>query len=114
MNKLSTLLKEKIKVGCTYKNPKSGTSKIKSFDNEGITYIRGASFLFISWRDIDSAYEHFKGTYITTRDLKNFNKHAFEYPHPCNSTFFMMLLENVNLIEGKISGYPFGIKIKEF
>lgn len=82
-------------------NPGGGTSKIKNFTDEEIVYIRGKTQIHLKIRKLYDAYEHFQGTFVTTKVLKEFDR-SFDSNasgHNCNCTFGFMLLVEAGLAD---------------
>jgi hypothetical protein len=103
-----------------YQNPGGGTSSIESISENGITYKRGKSKIYISFSDMYSAYTHFKKKYITSNDLKKFAPDVFDSDarpagHSCNCTFLFTALYKLGLagaLSGEgVRGNPFGAEI---
>ena len=86
------------------RNPGGGTSTIVKFDNEKIIYRRGKSNIILKMNKLYEIYEKFKGSFVTTSDLKNFD-HSFDSQarnpsgHSCNCTFAFMLLIEAGLAD---------------
>ncbi len=107
-----------IPIGTVLQNPGGGTSIIKSLSNEEISYKR-ADFTFkISFRELFEEYDHFKGTEVSTNDLKTHTPSTYdtkEGGHDCHCTFLFMILCRLPLvvgIEGRgKKGSPFFINI---
>jgi hypothetical protein len=51
-------------------NPRGGTSRITNVDNNGISYVRGNSTIYVSSGDLYSAYDRFKGARVSSTDLR--------------------------------------------
>ena len=85
-------------------NPRGGTSTIVKFDNEKIIYRRGKSKIYLKMNKLYEAYENFKGSFVTTSDLKKFDQ-SFDSQarnpsgHSCNCTFAFMLLREAGLAD---------------
>ena len=96
------LILANITIGEVFQNPGGGTSTIKRFDNEKIVYQRGNSEITLKMEKIYNAYEAFRGTFVTTNDLKKYDNSfdsAARKPsgHSCNCTFGFMLLAKAGL-----------------
>jgi len=94
--------------GSVFKNPGSGTSVVKSITNDRIYYKRRSSTISIKFADLFNAYQTFKGSWISSADLKKLAPNVFDTKarpagHDCNCTFLYLILQSVGLA-GNISG----------
>lgn len=100
------------------KNPGGGLSTIKSYHKERISYIRGKSVIYISYRIMYDTFQKFMGCEITSSELKKYEPKVFDSKkggHSCNCTFFFMLLRRmgvVTTIKGRgVKGDPYYVNI---
>jgi hypothetical protein len=115
-------IKEHIQPGLILKNPGDGTSTIKGYTDNKVSYLRGNSTIYVALDDLYKAYSRFRGQRVTSSDLRTFAPHVFDSNarpagHSCNCTFLFLILGRLNLagqIEGRgISGDPFAVEIYE-
>jgi hypothetical protein len=109
-----------IPVGTVFNNPGRGTSEVVKIDVEKIAYLRGGSRFYVRIKDLYAAYLKFKGTRITTQELKEFSPEVFDSAarpagHNCNCTFMFLVLERSGLaseLKGSgVRGNPYSIKL---
>lgn len=96
-------VRQNIAEGDVLQNPRSGTSTIISISDDSIVYRRGNSDITIKAADINSAYEAFKGTRVSTSDLAKFNPAFSQAIHRCNASFFLMLMDKCGLTKTGIA-----------
>jgi len=79
------------------KNPIKGVSVlIKITRNDHICYRRGNSKIYLSIDVIFDVYKNYKGKKCTTKDLRDLKYKVFENK-PCNITFTIMILKELDL-----------------
>ena len=61
-------VKRAVAPGHTFDNPGGGTSRITKVDNNGISYVRGNSTIYVSFGDLYSVYDRFKGGRVSSTD----------------------------------------------
>ena len=112
------LVKGSIPVGTVLQNPGGGTSIIVSYSDNGISYKRRKSTIYVSFCDLFDAYSRFKGKKVSSSDLKSYAPSIYdseEGGHDCNCSFLFMVLCRLPLvvgIEGKgVKGSPFFVNI---
>lgn len=101
-------LREAVPIGTVIDNPGSGTSAIKAFTDEQISYVRGTSTISVKLVSLHSAYESFRGKRVSSTELKKFAPAVFDSMarpagHSCNCTFLFNILERAGLA-GKLTG----------
>ena len=115
-------IKEDIPVGTVFENPGGGTSEIVSYSDNSISYVRGSSAIYVSFRDLFDAYENYRGKRVTSSDLKSYAPAVFDATakksgHSCNCTLFFLILKRLNLadeIKGRgVKGDPYFVEIDE-
>ena len=82
---------EAVPAGTVLRNPKKGTSTIRSYENDRIKYIRGQTPFYVTFIDLYYVYHRYKGGRVDTGMIKNFNPEVFDQPHGghvCHCTFF--------------------------
>lgn len=94
--------------GTILKNPGGGTSAIISVSETDLSYKRGNSTIRVSLNDLFQAYCRFKGSRVTSPNLKEFMPSVFDSSarpagHSCNCTFLFLLLGEMGLA-GEIGG----------
>lgn len=103
-------------------NPGGGTSKIKSYSSECVSYVRKNSTITVSLKDLFDEYTRFKGGRVSSSDLKRANPAVFDSQarpagHSCNCTLLFMILKEIGIVShiyGRgVSGDPFFIVLKE-
>ena len=101
-------------------NPGGGTTTIISYTDTQIVYLRGRSRMYVSMADLYGALRQFRGTLVTSSDLKEYAPHVFASTrgsHSCNCTVFFMALRAIGLatkIEGRgRRGSPFQVTISQ-
>ncbi len=113
-------VKKSFPVGLSVDNPGGGTSKISGYTKDKISYIRGASRMYVALKDLYDAYSNFKGQRVTSRELKEFAPHIFDSSarpagHSCNCTLLFLILNKLTLsskIQGRgVRGNPFYVNI---
>ncbi len=93
-----------ISVGEIFENPGGGVSIIEFFNDEKIKYIRRKSSITIKLEKLYKAYDHFQGTFVTTKQLKEFD-HSFDSEarnpsgHSCNCTFGFCVIIKIGLAD---------------
>jgi hypothetical protein len=112
------LLRSSLPKGLVLTNPSRGTSTIMWCDEERVCYRRGNLRLYIGLRELHTAYLHFVGGDVTTRQLKDYCPKLFDSTrngHDCHCTFFFMALQQmgvVNNLWGRgLAGSPFGVTL---
>lgn len=111
-------LRASLPEGTKLENPGGGTSTVLWCDGERVSYRRGKSRFYVSLSDLYSAYMHFAGGDVTTRELKDHAPGVFDSTrkgHNCNCTFLFLALQQMGLTEeiwgrGR-SGAPFGVTL---
>lgn len=120
-NKFAKLIRDVFPIGSRFENPGGGTSLITSFTPGKVAYKRGNSTIYVAFEDLYSAYSHFKGSVVTSTDLKTFLPSVFDSAarpagHSCNCTFLFEVLERVGLadeLSGRgVRGDPFKVEIR--
>jgi len=120
LNEFKTQVQKRIPVGLSLDNPGGGTSKITGYSNGKISYVRGASKMYVALNDLHAAYSKFKGQKTASNDLKSYAPHIFDSNarpagHSCNCTLLFLILGRLNLasnIKGKgVRGNPFYVHI---
>ena len=115
-------IRASIPVGTILENPGGGTSTILSYTLDAVSYRRGNSRMYASFRILFDAYVRFKGGRMSSSDLKKINPAVFDSQarpagHSCNCTFLFMVLKKIGLIthiHGKgVSGNPFFVILPE-
>ena len=66
----SNLIQTNVPVGTALRNPGKGTSTILSYSKQGIYYLRGKSKINLPFKDLFEAFKHFKGSRVSSTDLK--------------------------------------------
>ena len=104
--------------GTELSNPGGGTSRIKSYSDHNITYVRRSSSITVKFEGLFSAYNSFRGKAVSSSDLRGYAPNIFDSKarpagHSCNCTFFFMAAVALNLAdriegEGK-AGDPYKI-----
>ena len=109
---------EAIRVGKVLINPKKGTSTIKSYDNNSISYIRGKSTYRVSFRGLFDAYNSFKGKKVSSNDLRLHAPSIYNRGnggHDCHCTFLFMVLKCIGVVDvihgSGANGSPFFVNI---
>lgn len=113
-------LKPAFSKGSTLDNPGGGITTITGIGEENISYIRGASRMYLPYAAMVDALNIFADKTITTTDLKDLNPAVFDSKkggHSCNCTVMFCILERMGLIDSGIKGSgrrgsPFSIKIR--
>jgi len=111
---LRTKIVHCIPIGTIFNNPGGGTTTIHKYSDNKLFYIRGKSKISMSFEDIFNTYTTFKGTQVTTNDLKKYNNHFDSKArkpsgHNCNCTSLFMILHRIGLAEEiKKFGRSFG------
>jgi hypothetical protein len=78
-------------------NPQKGVSTLVNITkNDSICYIRGTSKIYLSIDIIFEVYKEFGGKKCTSNDLRKLKYKTFENK-PCNITFTIMILKELNL-----------------
>jgi hypothetical protein len=104
--------------GLVLENPGGGTSTIEWCNDERICYRRGKSAFTVGIKDLYSAFLHFSGGDVSTRQLKEYAPHVFDSArkgHNCHSTFLFLALQRMGLAgemwgRGR-AGSPFGVTL---
>lgn len=101
-----------------YQNPGGGTSTISRLSGDTLVYRRKNSDIPVSLRDFYSAYIRFRGTKVSSNDLKIHAPRVFDSTqsgHSCNCTMLFILLKamgQVKQILGRgVRGNPFWVYI---
>ena len=118
---LVKLIKDNIKIGDILYTPNHAEKRICSITDEVMIYEHGRSRVWFLMADIVSAYERFKGTRVSSKDLRKFSPHVFDSKqcgHSCNAIVFQMIMVRCGLTYGDIqgtglSGNPFYIQLKQ-
>ena len=84
-------------------NPGGGKSKIASYSETAVSYVRGQSTIRVTFADLFQAYQHFKGRTVTSVDLRKFAPSTFDSKaaspgHSCNCTLFFLLLKDMGVV----------------
>ena len=114
--------RQKIKVAIQprniFDNPGRGTSTVTALSDRGISYVRGRSVIYFSFQDIFDAFEYFKGSRVSSNDLKSYRRIVFDSKangHSCNCTFLFMVLKKMGIaseIGGRgVKGSPYFVDI---
>ena len=79
-----------------FDNPGGGTSTIESITDNGITYRRGNSPIFVRFQDLHAAFDRFRGHLVTSSELKEFSPAVYDSSarpagHSCNCTFLFQI-----------------------
>ena len=105
------ILKSFLSVGEVFQNPQKGTSKIKSVNDNNITYIRGSSQIQLPIYAFLSVINDFAGKKCSSKDLRNYMPEVFDSQNPkgrkghsCNCTFLFRVAEKMEIIENGIQG----------
>lgn len=122
LEEFKSSIKVNIPVDTALENPGGGTSKIISYSENGVTYKRRNSAIYVSFEDLFSAYNYFKGLRVTSTDLKDYNhttfdSHTANAGHSCNCTFLFLVLNRIGVVEeikGRgVRGDPFFVDIPD-
>lgn len=114
------LIQRSIAVGVQLDNPGDGTTRISSVTDDSISYVRGSSTIRILMSDLHRTYLRFRGSRVSSRDLRQFAPDVFDSAarpagHSCNCTFFFRLLQRMELagpVEGAgVKGDPFAVTV---
>jgi hypothetical protein len=115
-------VESRVPAGTVLDNPGGGTTRIVSYRDAHVTYVRGSSRFRVSLRDLHAALSHFGGARVTSNDLKEFAPTVFdsgtEHPgHSCNCTLLFMLLREIGVVDqvhGRgVRGSPFWVDLRE-
>jgi len=112
------LFRTNLPEGLVLDNPGGGTSTVIWCDKERVCYRRGNLRLYIGLRDLHTAYLHFSGGDVTTRQLKDYAPGLFDSAqngHNCHCTFFFLSLQRMSVVteiwgSGR-SRSPFGVTL---
>lgn len=101
-------LVKSLPVGRILQNPRRGTTEITGYSERKVSYKRGSSRISVAIGDLFSAYTHFSGGRVNSRDLRRYAPAVFDSSarpagHSCNCTFLFMVLEQLGLAD-TISG----------
>jgi len=105
-------------VGTELPNPGGGTSTIVSYTARNVTYRRGQSNISVALEDLYRAYQTFRGTTLTSPQLKSYQPRVFDSTqsgHSCNCTFLFLILQAIGVVD-RITGlgqrgHPFQVVI---
>lgn len=99
-------------------NPRSGTTRIVKYSGDTLVYQRGESRFYVSLQDLYHAFEHFQGSDVSSRDLREYAPSVFDSKkggHSCNCTMLFLILVAIgiaDIIEGRgVAGHPFRVRI---
>ena len=95
--------------GTVLRNLGRGTTTIKSYSAGKVSYVRGRSPIRVAIIDLFSAYSRFRGSRVSSRDLKLYAPMVFDSSarpagHSCNCTFLFVVLRQLGMasaIEGQ-------------
>ena len=105
--------------GTVMRNLGAGTTTIKSYSAGKVSYVRGKSSFRVAISDLFSAYSHFRGARVRSRDLRLYAPMVFDSSarpagHSCNCTFLFMVLRRLSMataVEGRGTRFdPFSTK----
>ena len=122
LNQFKRRIEQAVPVGTVFENPGGGTSKIAGYSDAKISYVRGTSKIYVTFKDLFAAYSYFKGQRVSASDLQSFAPAVFDSSakpagHACNCTFLFLLLRRLNLageIEGSgVRGSPYAVKVHD-
>jgi hypothetical protein len=104
--------------GTVLNNPGGGTSTVLWVDDGRVCYQRGKSRFYVGLRDLYSAFMHFAGGDVTTRQLKDYSPGVFDSAqrgHNCHCTFLFLALQQMGAVQEiwghGHAGSPFGATI---
>lgn len=104
-NQFIRAIKSTIPPETILQNPGGGTTTIIAYDNEYLKYRRGKSRFKVGLNDLFEAYSRFRGTQLSSRELKQINPRVFDskfphFGHSCNATLLYMFLKEIGVVEG--------------
>ena len=90
--------------GTVMQNPGGGETTITGYSNGSVSYVRGTSPIRVAIRDLFLAYSEFKGSQVSSRDLRLFAPGVFDSNarpagHSCNCTFLFMVLRRLSMAD---------------
>ena len=90
--------------GTVMENPGGGETTITRYSRGMVSYVRGNSTIRVAIGDLYLAYSKFKGTRVSSRDLRQyapavFDSNARPAGHSCNCTFFFMVLSRLGMAD---------------
>ena len=91
-------------LGTVMDNPGGGETALKRYADGNVSYVRGRSTIRVAIRDLFSAYSHFRGTWVRSRDLRLYAPLVFDSKarpagHSCNCTFLFMVLHRLGIAD---------------
>jgi hypothetical protein len=118
--KFSAVFRAFFPVDTVVDNPGGGTSKITKYSGVKVLYKRGRTVIPVSLKELHGAYEHFKGSVVSSAELRKFKPAVFNSAarpagHSCNCTFFFCALSKLNLsgplLGSGVAHHPFSAAI---
>jgi hypothetical protein len=105
IDEFQSLLKKSVPPGTIWPNPGGGSTKIKSYSEHQVQYIRGESTISVNIMDLFASYIEFRGKRVSSRDLRNYAPGVFDSAarpagHSCNCTFLFVVLTKLGLADG--------------
>ena len=90
--------------GTIFNNPGGGKTTIKGYSQGKVSYVRKNSTIRVAIRDLFSAYSNFKGTRVSSRDLRQYAPQVFDSSarpagHSCNCTFLFTVLSRLAMAD---------------
>jgi hypothetical protein len=114
----SRLMHITVTPGTVFPNPGGGSSELIDFSSGSLIYRRGNSRIYVSLRDLYNAYAHFRGSNVSSTDLRQYRPSVFDSVaggHSRNCTMLFILLKAigaVDRIQGEgVRGNPFWVTI---
>lgn len=115
-----TEVKRVLPRGKVFQNPGGGTSTVISNTEQAVTYRRGSSNINVKFRDLFTAYSAFKGSSVSSVDLRKLAPSVFDSKggppgHSCNCTFLFLVLKDIGVVKSirgsGVRGNPYHVEI---